>query len=121
MQSGHSVLPNDADFGVIEKTSRQQQRILIPDHWQHEVARALKRKPFTVLSMQSRDFIDLRAMSKQLVNIKKSVDGLDVKWLQIKTISFKPDDPYIIQIQYAAAMSHQSTTLTSENLVLFLN
>ena len=100
MQSGLSFLSNDADFGVIQKSSRHKQGIYIPQHWMDEVARAHKRKPFTVVNVKSADFIDLEAMSRQLVNRKKCMEATCVNWLQIQTIRFLPDDPYIMRIQY---------------------
>jgi len=33
MQSDHSFLPNDADFGVIEKAKKTAGEIYVPEHW----------------------------------------------------------------------------------------
>ena len=72
MQSGHSFLTNDADFGVIEKAKKSAGDVYVPEHWMKVVANARKRQPFTVIDMKPSDFIDLTAMSSQLTNQKKS-------------------------------------------------
>jgi len=53
MQSGHSFLPNDADFGVIEKAKKTVGSIYVPEHWMDHVAKSRKRNPFTVVRMKS--------------------------------------------------------------------
>jgi hypothetical protein len=90
MQSGHSFLPNDADFGVREKAKKTSGGVLVPEHWMDVVAKALKRNSFIVglVQMQSSDFIDLTAMSKQLCNRKKDTDGNVVCKLRYKYFSF---------------------------------
>jgi hypothetical protein len=100
MQSGHSFLPNDADFGVIEKAKKTSGSIYIPEHWMQVVAAARKRNPFRVVNMHCGDFIDLAAMSKFLVNRKKDTDGHVVSWLNIQSIRFTRETPQFMKIQY---------------------
>jgi hypothetical protein len=101
MQSGHSFLPNDADFGVIEKSKKTAGDIFLPVDWEKKVAKARRVKPFEVFSMRSGDFIDLTAIAKQvLVNRKKSIEGHTVSWLSIQTIQFSPDAPHMMKVQY---------------------
>jgi len=73
MQSGHSYLPNDADFCVIEKAKKSGKEMYIPQNWMELVRHARKQKPFTVVEMQSCDFLDLSLTAKHLINRKKSI------------------------------------------------
>jgi hypothetical protein len=100
MQSGHSFLPNDADFGVIEKKKKRGKDIYIPQHWMTLVREARKKNPFKVVELKSHEFLDLSNMSKQLVNRKRAVDGTNVEWLKIQTICFKKNRPGIMQYKY---------------------
>ncbi|CAH1114845.1 unnamed protein product [Psylliodes chrysocephalus] len=52
MVSGHSYLPNDADFGVIESKARKKQFIYGPRDWFDLVAGAKKTNPFLVTVMK---------------------------------------------------------------------
>ena len=63
------------------------------------VANARKRVPFTVVDMQPSDFIDLTAMSSQLTNRKKAVDGSIVSWLNIQSIRFTSDSPQVMNFK----------------------
>jgi len=100
MQSGHSFLPNDADFGVIERAKKGAVEVYLPQHWQKVVANARKRHPFAVIDMQSEDFIDLTAMSLKLVNRKTADDGSKVSWLNIQSIQFTDDRPQVMKFKY---------------------
>ena len=100
MQSGHSFLPNDADFGVIEKYKRVCGDVYIPQHWIDVVKSARKRNPFEVVEMTKDDFADVTSMSKELTNRKKAEDGSQVKWLDIQTIRFCSEAPSTMQVQY---------------------
>ena len=99
MQPGHSFLLNDADFGVIENTKRTAGDVYVPEHWMTVVANVHKRVPFTVVDMQPSHFIDLTAMSSQLTNRKKAVDGSSVSWLNIQSIRFTGSSPQVMNFK----------------------
>lgn len=44
--SGHSYLPCDQDFGVIEKQKKCFPNIFIPKDWNNVIMAARKKKPF---------------------------------------------------------------------------
>lgn len=48
----HSYLPNDHDFGSIEKAHRQTQHIFIPEDWYTLVENARTKNPFHVVSQR---------------------------------------------------------------------
>ena len=100
MQSGHSYLPNDADFGVIERAKKASKDVYIPQQWMQVVQQARKQQPFTVVEMKSGDFLDLSATTKQLVNRKKATDGSTVKWLNIQSICFSKDAPQVMKYKH---------------------
>ena len=114
MQSGHSFLPNDRDFGVIEKAKKTAGDVYIPEHRMKVVATARKHNPFKVINMKTEHFIDLYTMSKYLVNRKKDIDGNVVQWLNIQSIHFTPDEPQLMKVKYVCDPEIQWCTVDSE-------
>ena len=102
MVSGHSYLPNDQDFGVIEKKKHAAIQIYVPDDWMNFVATARKRNKFRVVKMQQADFLNSDAMTEIAVNRKKCSDGEDVRWLKIQWICFRKENPLKMLLKYSA-------------------
>jgi hypothetical protein len=68
--SGHSYMPCDRDFGVIEKR-RKVCRAMVPEELMEVVRLARRKKPFQVIQMKSDDFLDLAAAAGQFLNTAK--------------------------------------------------
>ena len=101
MQSRHSYLPNDADFGVIERAIETVNGFMyIPQQWMEFIRKIRRRQPFTVVEIQGTDFVELDQLAKQFVNRKKASDGTPVKWLQIKSMSFTASEPQVMKYKY---------------------
>ena len=62
MISGHSFLPCDAKFGVIEKTIRRQDAIHTTLHYAQVIKQAAN-PPFEVILMQREDFFNFKALA----------------------------------------------------------
>lgn len=69
MVSGPSYMNCDRDFGVTEKR-RKTCKAMVPKDLEHVVATACAKKPFTVVSMQTEDFIDFKVLAKKYLNTK---------------------------------------------------
>ena len=101
MKSGHSFLPNDADFGLIER-AKGRKEIFVPDHWMDLVRQARKKNPFSVVAMKQSDFISLAKYTKtNAVNRKKTSDGQKVEWLQIQSLRFEKERPLVMKFKYS--------------------
>ena len=85
MTSGHSYLPNDRDFGGIERARRRTTSVFVPDGWCTLVEGARRVNPFSVRKMQGEDFVST------IINRKKSVDGEKVEWLNIHWVRVEKD------------------------------
>ena len=57
MIPGHYYLPNDRDFGSIEKVNRRYPHIFVPQDWATLVENARGRNPFSVTLMARLDFV----------------------------------------------------------------
>ena len=57
MIPGHSYLPNDQDFGVIEQAKRRHTQINIPQEWHELVHTSCRSNPLRVIEMETKDFV----------------------------------------------------------------
>nr|CAI5822693.1 unnamed protein product [Callosobruchus analis] len=87
--SGHSYMPCDQDFGVIEKNKRHYDNIYIPDDWTRVIKTARKKNPFKVIQLTEKDFISTDALEKTVTNRKKSNEDGSINWLKIQWLKYK--------------------------------
>lgn len=86
MVPGHSYLPNDRDFGVIEQARRRRQQIYTPSEWYELVRSACRTSPFTVVEMSSENFVAIKELTKLITNRKVDTLGRTVDWFSIRWI-----------------------------------
>ena len=86
MVSGHSYLPNDRDFGSIEKASRRTQHVYVPDDCCTLFEKARRNNPFHVTKMKIEDFVSLQNVRWSIVYRKVNTHKKKVKWLDIRWI-----------------------------------
>ena len=101
MVSGHSYLPNDRDFGSIEKANRRTQTVYTPSEWYSLVKTARSKNPFTVSQMNQDEFVTLAAVRAEIVYRKVNTFKEKVEWLQIRWIGITKDKPFEIQYKYS--------------------
>ena len=101
MVSGHSYLPNDRDFGSIEKASRRTQHVYVPDDWCTLVKKARKNNPFHFTKMKIEDFVSLQNVRSSIVYRKVNTHKEKVKWLDILWIRVSKDRPFDILYRYS--------------------
>lgn len=70
LSTGHSFLPCDRDFSLIEK-KKKTAKVFVPFEWVSVIANARESKPFYVLWMQREDFRDLKDLEKALYKNSK--------------------------------------------------
>lgn len=95
MVSGHSFLPNDRDFGVIEQYAKNRIKY-VPDDWYSIIRRCKTRKPFQLCQMEKTDFISTNFLEKSVTRRKMNCDHEQVSWLKIQWLHFKKSEPYKI-------------------------
>lgn len=100
LTSGHTFLPNDADFGVIESSAKKIECIYSHEDWYNIIKKAKKKKPFTVRIMETDEFLSTDVLEKAITNRKKDEDGNELNWLQIQWMRFEQSEPYKIQFKY---------------------
>ena len=94
LESGHSFLPNDSDFGDIEKRLKYHPEVYVPKHWYDIIAEARSgSKPFVVHQMKQEDFLSTTTLETAITNRKTTVDSQKVNWFQIRQIEVRRTDP----------------------------
>ena len=101
MLSGHSYLPNDQDFGAIEKASRRAEHVYVPEDWCLLVGRARRKNAFVAVRMSSNDFVSLESVKAQIVNRKTNIHKQKVSWLNIRWIQVSKEKPYQLRYRYS--------------------
>ena len=91
--SGHSFLPNDQDFGVIESASRKCIQIFTPEDWLQVVKKAKTKKPFEVFKVNTSNILSTKKLEEMLVNRKKTDAGEPVKWLEMRWMRYERQEP----------------------------
>lgn len=98
---GHSYLPCDQDFSLIEKEKKFHEHVLTPDDWKHVIKNARKKNPFQVIEMTSESFYSTKCLEKNIKNRKVSVEKSKVSWPRIQWLQFQKEQPFLIFYKYS--------------------
>ena len=101
MVSGHSYLPNDRDFGSIEKASHRTQHVYVPDEWCTLVEQARRKNAFQVTKMAMGDFVSVQNVRSSIIYRKVNTNKDKVNWLDIRWIRVSKDRPLELQYRYS--------------------
>ena len=104
MVSGHSYLPNDRDFGSIEKANRKQ-HVYIPEEWCKLVESCRRKNPFNVTRMDTKDFVSTSNHRTHIVYRKVNTAKEKVEWLKIRWMQFNNDTPFQLRYRYVNTLN----------------
>jgi hypothetical protein len=86
LQSGHTQMECDSMHSAIEH-AKKRTHIFVPSQWDTVVRMARQNKPYTVIPMKHKDFLDFKPLAKQTISkVQKDVDDKKVNWLNMKWI-----------------------------------
>lgn len=91
--SGHSFLPCDRDFAVIEN-AKKTSILNTPCDVKDLILRARSAKPFHVLVMEQENFLDFFPIQKQIDKNTKDFKITEARWLQ-----FVADNPMDVRVR----------------------
>ena len=102
MVTGHSFLPNDSDFGVIEKlAAKHVNDIHVPEDWCALIERCRRGQRYQVVRMQQQDFLSISELAKYVTVRKLDEDGNKVEWLKIQHIQIRKEEPLKMYYKYS--------------------
>lgn len=99
--SGHSYLPCDQDFGLVEKKKKLFPNIFIPEDWNNVILAARHKNPFKIIRMDKNNFFSTKKLESNITNRKIDVDKSKVQWLKIQWLRFSLETPFKIFYKYS--------------------
>lgn len=82
---GHSFLPNDSEFGLIEVESRKKQSLSVPGDLKKIIMNAKKKRPkFDVIDVKNPDVVSTTALEQWITKRKKDTERACFNWVDIR-------------------------------------
>ena len=94
---GHTFLPCDSDFGVIDKKIRKTDYVFIPEDWYRLVENARVKNPFRVVKMVKDDFMDFKSATSCITRKQCNKSGQKMQFRTIVVMKVDKQKPGVIQ------------------------
>ena len=101
MISGHSFLPNDADFGVIERSKPKSSEIFTLEQWCKLIETCCKKNPYEVVRMTAEHFCSSSCLTENMSVRSFSETGEKVKWMSIQCLQVRKTEPTKLYYKYS--------------------
>lgn len=112
---GHTRLPCDRDFALIENQKKRVNQIYSPKDWFELVRQANQKKPFDVTEMKSEDFLTFDQLLKNITKRTIKDDKTPLKFREVRCFSFKSDSN-LMHVKYALADRFSDVTIAKAGL-----
>lgn len=99
--SGHTHLPSDRDFALIEKRQKKVQQIYDPGMWLDIIQKANKKNPFQVTLMTQNDILNISSLLQNVTKAKKSTSGAPVDFASAIAFKFNSENSSSFFIKHA--------------------
>jgi hypothetical protein len=100
MVPGHSFLPNDSDFGVIERATKKAADLYVPDQWYKVISKSNRKNPFQIVEMTPEKFVSVNNIDDCTTIRKHSLTGEKVEWMRIQWIQIRKEEPLKMFYKY---------------------
>lgn len=110
--SGHTFLPSDRDFALIEKAKKYHQNIYDPNGWIECIEAAKSNNPYNVTKMNREDFKSFNSLNESLnINKKLTEENQPIKFKDIRIFRFESDHPDTMFIKRDLTSSFETVNL----------
>lgn len=82
LESGHSYLPNDSDFGKFEGRKEKVQFICTDSEWAEHIQKDNLKEPFKVIRMKGK-ILDFKTLRKALTFCVYEIEGNSFCWMNL--------------------------------------
>lgn len=90
----------DSMHSLIERAAKHA-TIFAPNEWCNIMRAARSKRPYNVVRLSYKDFIDLKSLHKTDFNaMDKSINGERINWMKIRSFKFEKSKPEIMQFTY---------------------
>ena len=98
---GHSMMDSDRDLASSNKKKKRKTTFIYThEFWEKLIRNTWVRKPFTVLSMQTNDMLDLPPIEKLFVKPKKLENGDDLALRKLSAVTVRRAYPGKLFVSY---------------------
>lgn len=119
---GHTHLPSDRDFAVIEKYKRHYlKQVYAPEDWYRAVEKAKRINPFKVIVIQQKDILTFKDLQRQIVKKNITDDKNKVNFSKICAIKFSQESPNAMFIKHLWNQEYSSVTIGKKGVRSSIN
>lgn len=111
LETGHTFLPNDSDFGDFECSLKQHERVYTDVQYMKIMEDSRIENKFEVNRMSSHEFFSIKEMERSITNRKVDVDKKKINWLQTHEVLLNKDEPHIIKMKRKMNDEFQSVNI----------
>lgn len=110
-EPGHSYMECDRSFGLIEKNTKKNPQIFIPDHWADMIRKT--NKNFEVTLMTSKDFISFQYLNDIMKDPKRDTAKNILKWRENVWFAYRQEQ--LMTFSFKSTRSENFPFINSEN------
>lgn len=118
LQSGHSFLPNDSEFGEVETALKRFQHLYTDEHYMKVMKECRTKNGFEVKRMSAEDFFSVHGLESLITNRKVDLNREKVSWLDTHEILMEKSQPGIIKMRKKIDGPFQSVNLNKTGYLL---
>lgn len=111
LETGHTFLPNDSDFGDFECALKGHTSVYTDDQYMQIMKDSRTNNKFEVNRMSSQDFFSIKEMEQSITNRKVDVNKQKINWLETHEILLDKDQPNIIKMKRKINDDFQSVNI----------
>lgn len=115
LESGHTFLPNDSDFGDFECALKKKERIYTDEAYMKIMKKCRINNKFEVNRMSSEDFFSVKKMEALITNRKKDINKQKINWMGTHEILLDKLHPTIIKMRRKLDDDFQSVDIAKAN------
>lgn len=118
LQSGHSFLPNDSEFGEVETALKRCEKLYTDEHYMNVMKECRTKNGFEVNRMSPDDFFSVHGLESLITNRKVDLNRKKVSWLDTHEILMEKNQPGIIKMRNKVDGPFQSVNLNKTGRLL---
>lgn len=97
---GHTHLPSDRDFAMIEKYKKKMKAVYEPADWYDAVRKCKRTNPFEVTVIKREDFFSFKILEETITKKKFTDEKENVSFCKVCVFRFDNESPNIMKIKH---------------------
>lgn len=99
LETGHTFLPNDSDFGDFECSLKMNDEVCTDDQFMEIMKSCRIKNQFEINRLSSQDFFSVRKLEELITNRKVDVNKQKINWMETHEILLNKAQPHIIKMK----------------------